>query len=127
MGAQFEKVLETENVYQELLTVIKNSSWVGNQDVESLMKTVLTRLCARYLYSEKRRNNALNSVANFHLRNGSCLWRINWLADPSPRGMTNSCGLMVNYRYYLDRLEGNSNNYLNKFTVDADAQVIELL
>jgi len=125
--AQLGKVLETENVYPELLNVIKNSSWVGNKDLESLMKTVLTRLCARYLYSEKRRNNALNSVANFHLRNGSCLWRINWLADPSPRGMTNSCGLMVNYRYYLDRLEGNSNNYLNKFTVDADAQVIELL
>lgn len=125
--AQLQKSLETENVYQELLDVIKTSSWVGNKDLEPVMKTILTRLCARYLYIEKRRNNALNSVANFHLRNGSCLWRINWLADPSPRGMTNSCGLMVNYRYYLDRLEENSNNYLNKFTIDADAQVLVLL
>jgi len=125
--AQLEKVLETENVYDELVAVIKTSSWVGRQDLEPVMRTVLTRLCARYLYAEKRRNNALNSVANFHLRNGSCLWRINWLADPSPRGMTNSCGLMVNYRYYLDNLEENSNNYLNKFTIDADSQVLELL
>jgi hypothetical protein len=37
-------------------------------------------------------------VANFHLRNGATLWRLNWLADPSPRGMANSCGIMVNYR-----------------------------
>lgn len=27
------------------------------------------------------------------------MWRINWLADPSPRGVANSCGIMVNYRY----------------------------
>jgi len=124
---QLQNVLETENIYDKLLDVIKTSSWVGDTAVEPVIRTVLTRLCARYLYTEKRRNNALNSVANFHLRNGSCLWRINWLADPSPRGMTNSCGLMVNYRYYLDRLEDNSNNYLNNFTVDADNQVIDLL
>eukprot|EP00092_Neocalanus_flemingeri_P018301 GFUD01019808.1.p1 GENE.GFUD01019808.1~~GFUD01019808.1.p1 ORF type:complete len:555 (-),score=121.10 GFUD01019808.1:174-1838(-) len=125
--SKLKMVLQTENVCQDLLTVIKNSSWVGNKDLEPEMKNILTRLCARYLYIEKRRNNALNSVANFHLRNGSCLWRINWLADPSPRGMTNSCGLMVNYRYYLDRLEENSNNYLNKFNIDADVQVVNLL
>ncbi|EGI67238.1 Malonyl-CoA decarboxylase, mitochondrial [Acromyrmex echinatior] len=37
--------------------------------------------------------------ANFHLRNGAVMWRINWMADPSPRGVANSCGIMVNYRY----------------------------
>jgi len=125
--SQLRSVLQKDDLYLELLSVIKTSSWVGDKDLEPVMKQILTRLCARYLYVEKRRNNALNSVANFHLRNGSCLWRINWLADPSPRGMTNSCGLMVNYRYYLDRLEENSNNYLNKFTIDADSQVLELL
>jgi len=39
--------------------------------------------------------------ANFHLRNGAVMWRINWMADPSPRGVANSCGIMVNYRYIL--------------------------
>lgn len=38
-------------------------------------------------------------AANFHLRNGAMMWRINWMADPSPRGVANSCGIMVNYRY----------------------------
>ena len=76
---------------------------------------------------EKRRNYALNSVANFHLRNGAVLWRLNWLGDPSVRGMENSCGLMVNYRYYLDQLEDNSNNYLRDQVIAVDSQVLQLV
>uniref|UniRef100_A0A0E9VAK6 Malonyl-CoA decarboxylase C-terminal domain-containing protein n=1 Tax=Anguilla anguilla TaxID=7936 RepID=A0A0E9VAK6_ANGAN len=26
------------------------------------------------------------------------MWRLNWLADSSPRGVSASCGIMVNYR-----------------------------
>jgi len=36
--------------------------------------------------------------ANFHLKNGAVMWRLNWLADVSPRGVANSCGMMINYR-----------------------------
>jgi len=122
-----QNALQCENVYQGFSELVRNSTWVGNDELEPILKPIMLRLCARYLYKEKRRNNALNAVANFHLRNGSCLWRINWLADPSPRGMSNSCGLMVNYRYFLDRLEDNSNNYLNNFSIDADFQVTKLL
>jgi malonyl-CoA decarboxylase len=38
-------------------------------------------------------------VARFHLRNGACLERINWLSDTSPAGMERSAGLMVNFVY----------------------------
>lgn len=38
-------------------------------------------------------------AANFHLRNGAVMWRINWMADTSKRGADNSCGIMVNYRW----------------------------
>jgi hypothetical protein len=41
-------------------------------------------------------------VANFHLRNGAVMWRLNWQADLSARGLGNSCGIMVNYRYKQD-------------------------
>lgn len=41
--------------------------------------------------------------------------------------LQNSCGLMVNYRYYLDQLEENSNSYLGRHTVQADLQVVDLL
>ena len=37
-------------------------------------------------------------AANFHLKNGAVMWRLNYNADPSPRGLSNSCGMMVNYR-----------------------------
>ena len=89
---------ESGDTVEALLATLKTSSWTQQPRLVSVLRPVLTRLCARYLYTEKRRNFALNSVANFHLRNGSCLWRINWMADTSRRGLANSFGLMVNYR-----------------------------
>ena len=81
-----------------LAALLRSSAWVGSS-TEPLLAELLPRLAARYLYREKRRRAALCPVANFHIRNGACLWRVNWMADPSPRGMEASCGLMVNYRY----------------------------
>ena len=118
---------EGETFVDNFISAMKTNSWIGDEELVSDLKPVLMRLCARYLYQEKRRNFALNSVANFHLRNGSCLWRINWMADSSRRGLGNSCGMMVNYRYFLDRLENNSNNYLSSHAIDADQQVLDLL
>ena len=118
---------EGEALIENLATALKTNSWIMNQELASVLKPILMRLCARYLVQEKRRNFALNSVANFHLRNGSCLWRINWMADSSRRGMVNSCGMMVNYRYFLERLETNSNQYLTSHIIDTDPQVLDLL
>ncbi|KAI8866169.1 malonyl-CoA decarboxylase, partial [Ramicandelaber brevisporus] len=42
---------------------------------------------------------ALDPVANFHLRNGACIRRINWLGDTSTKGLNESFGMMVNYQY----------------------------
>jgi len=116
-----------DDVESGFMECLKSNSWMKNEIMRDALRPVLMRLCARYLYQEKRRNFALNSVANFHLRNGSCLWRINWLADSSRRGLINSCGIMVNYRYYLDQLETNSNNYLSHHTIAVDDQVLKLL
>ena len=65
-------------------------------------------------------------IANFHLRNGAVMWRINYMADPSPRGMANSCGIMVNYRYFLDATEFNSRNYIEHYNIKASDTVIHL-
>lgn len=61
------------------------------------MRPAMTRLAAQYLLRERRRGAALDPVANFHLRNGAAVARLNWLADPSARGLAGSLGLMVNY------------------------------
>lgn len=65
-------------------------------------------------------------MANFHLRNGAVLWRINWRSDVSARGLANSCGIMVNYKYFVDELEANSTAYLETHAVKAGEQVTHL-
>ena len=46
-------------------------------------------------------------VARFHLGNGAILEQINFAADRSEKGMTQSGGIMVNYLYDLDVVEAN--------------------
>ena len=45
----------------------------GGQEV---VQQLLLRMAATYLVRERRRNLALDPVANFHLRNGAMLHRI---------------------------------------------------
>ena len=116
----------SKNFYEHLYNLISNNSWIENELLANALQTPLMRLCAQYLYLEKRRNFAFDSVANFHLRNGASIWRINWLADLSPRGLTNSCGLMVNYRYFIENLETNSTSYQEDFHISAGDQVMQL-
>jgi malonyl-CoA decarboxylase len=53
----------------------------------------------------------------FHLGNGARLERINWLADPSPKGLKRSHGVMVNYLYDLDDIEKNHEAYAGARTI----------
>ena len=55
------------------------------------------------------------------------MWRLNWLADTSPRGLGASCGLMVNYRYYLDKTEEYSKNYIEKHEIVASEEIHKLV
>jgi malonyl-CoA decarboxylase len=66
-------------------------------------------------------------VARFHLGNGARLERINWLGDPSPKGLAEAHGLMVNYRYEIKDIERNHEAYANEGVVAASRQVHGLL
>ena len=55
------------------------------------------------------------------------LWRLNWLADASPRGLSVACGFMVNYRYYLDETERNSKEYLQVRKIAVSQEVLNLV
>lgn len=65
----------------------------------------------RYLAVVKRRGHAIDPVAHFHLQNGASIWRLNWMADVSTKGINRSYGLMVNYHYKLPDITQNSNQY----------------
>ncbi|XP_014216626.1 malonyl-CoA decarboxylase, mitochondrial-like [Copidosoma floridanum] len=114
------------NLYLNLKKAFNTSLWVNDTKLAASLKEPLLRSCAWYLYQEKRRNYALNNVANFHLRNGAVMWRLNWMADPSPRGMAQSCGIMINYRYFLDETESNSRNYIEKYCIKASNKITDL-
>lgn len=112
---------------EALCKLIGTSDWMHSERLSRTLEPALMRLCAWYLYGEKRRGYALNPVANFHLQNGATMWRINWLADTSPRGVANSCGIMVNYRYFLDDTSKNSSLYLQNKVITASEQVLALV
>ncbi|XP_061631057.1 malonyl-CoA decarboxylase, mitochondrial [Phyllopteryx taeniolatus] len=106
---------------------IATSEWMRSEHLSRFLEPVLMRLCAWYLFGEKRRGYALNPVANFHLQNGATMWRLNWHADTSPKGVANSCGIMVNYRYFLNETPKNSALYLQNKIVVASDQVLGLV
>lgn len=64
------------------------------------------RMMARYL-SSLDKAQAIDAVAKFHLGNGASIGRINWAADLSEKGMTQSAGMMVNYVYESNKLDKN--------------------
>ena len=66
-------------------------------------------------------------LANFHLRNGAQVWRINWLADQSIRGLSNSFGLMVNYNYDLKMIDVNSQQYLEHKCINVTDSIKDLV
>ena len=75
-------------------------------------KSALSGLCAIYLAKFSVRKGG-NPVAKFHLGNGAQLYRINWAADLSKKGLRQSAGLMVNYLYDLDKIEDNHERFIN--------------
>ncbi|TFZ07858.1 malonyl-CoA decarboxylase [Ramlibacter humi] len=60
---------------------------------------------ARYLGQELDNGRPIDPVARFHLGNGARVEKLNWGADPSPKGLKQSFGLMVNYLYDIKRLD----------------------
>lgn len=121
-----QTILKTKDLLKGLMKTFSSSLWTTDKQLSNLLQKPLLRACAWYLYKEKHRNYALNKVANFHLRNGANMWRINWMADPTPRGVANSCGIMVNYRYYLNECEKNSRNYIENYFINASNDVVNL-
>ena len=72
---------------------------------KSVVRRMLEQCAAHYLGQGLKDGKPLDPVARFHLGNGARVERLNWAADPSPKGLRQSYGLMVNYLYDLKRLD----------------------
>lgn len=72
---------------------------------KSSVRLMLMRCAAQYLGKTMEGGKPLDAVARFHLGNGARIERLDWAGDPSPKGLKQSYGLMVNYVYDLRRLD----------------------
>jgi len=97
---------------ETLLELIETPGWHDEQRLAAALRAPLMRLCARYLVLEHTPNGrARDPVAHFHLSNGARVEQLNWLGDTSEKGLQQSAGIMVNYRYVLDDIEANHEAY----------------
>lgn len=71
----------------------------------SPVRRLLLQCAAHYLGQVLNEGKPADPVARFHLGNGARIERLNWAGDPSPKGLKQSYGLMVNYLYDLKRLD----------------------
>ncbi|XP_057433413.1 uncharacterized protein LOC130726200 isoform X2 [Lotus japonicus] len=113
------------NGMEVLFNLLTSTSykWIHSPEILSALKPPLMRLCARYLLQEKKRGKALDSVANFHLQNGAMVERINWMADRSEKGLSQSGGIMVNYVYCLDQIEEYAHSYFSNGEIQASSDL----
>jgi malonyl-CoA decarboxylase len=102
--------------------------WHRDPAASAALREPLLRLAARYLLTSKRGDGApRDAVERFHLANGAIAERLNWLGDPTSRGIAQSFGMMVNYRYALDRVAANQLAYAADHHVDASSALKALL
>jgi len=105
-----------------LKSVLSSSDWADDENIRSVMRGPLLRLCATYLINEKGRGGrALDPVANFHLSNGAIMERLNWMGDHSGNGLQQSAGIMINYLYDLNAIEENHEAYSGFLTISASS------
>ena len=77
-----------------------------------------------YFFKSERNDKLPNdSVARFHLGNGAYLQRINFLGDFSNKSLNSAAGLMVNYKYDLDKIEENHEEFFKEKNIICSKEI----
>jgi malonyl-CoA decarboxylase len=118
---------EDGNGETPLTQLLADPSWTADPIAAAAVEPPLLRLCALYLTENKDGKGPSDSVARFHLGNGARLERVNFLANPSPRGQKESYGVMVNYLYDLEKIEANHEAFVRHGRVARSPGVDDLL
>jgi malonyl-CoA decarboxylase len=109
VAGKFDKALRQISLKGKTVAQRVAEGWLPSSATD-IEKDALQTLCAIYLihFSTQRSGSP---VAKFHLGNGARLYRLNWAADLSKKGLKESAGLMVNYLYDLDEVEANHEKF----------------
>jgi malonyl-CoA decarboxylase len=105
----------------QLIGVLKTDMWWQEPALADALAAPLVRQCAIYLTAGS--GKGADPVARFHLGNGARLERINWLGNIAPRGLRESWGIMVNYLYDPDFIEGNHEAFVRDGRVARSKEV----
>ncbi|GEO97643.1 malonyl-CoA decarboxylase [Methylobacterium haplocladii] len=121
-GSDAPQGLTPEDV--ETLRLLDSDTWHRDKTkTEALRRAMLPAAAAYFLRAKNAKGRPADPVARFHLGNGARLERVNFLGDTSPKGLSQSYGLMVNYLYDLTAIEKNHETYANLGTVAASSAV----
>ncbi len=126
-AARLAQALGTGAGEVTLAAALARPDWAGDARLGEALHAPLEKLCAHYLLKEKSGGQPLDPVANFHLNNGARVHRLLWLADTSERGMRQSFGMMVSYRYDLEHVDKNHERFLHSGQIAASSRVLGLL
>ncbi len=121
VAAENREGLEPEEM--RAIRAVAKPGWHKRPKAAESLREPLLRLGARYLLEAKDGREPFDRVARFHLGNGARVERLNWLADPSERGLRQSAGMMVNYAYLPNQIEKNHEAYVKRDKVAAAAAV----
>jgi malonyl-CoA decarboxylase len=93
---------------KERLAALDDPLWAARREYHGALAPALLTAAARYvLWERTSANTIIDPVARFHLGNGARMEALHFLADSSPKGLRQGCGVMVNYLYDRSSLERN--------------------
>jgi malonyl-CoA decarboxylase len=121
------EVAAVSSMSVESVRQLRDRFKTSNDAVADDMRADLLRIAAGYLVRAKRNDQPVDAVARFHLGNGARVDRLNWGGDTSTKGMAESFGIMVNYRYELAYIEANHEAFATDKRVVASKALTELL
>jgi malonyl-CoA decarboxylase len=100
--------------------------WEQAGAAEEAREPLLRAAASYFLGARTKRGVPVDPVARFHLGNGARLEQLNWLADVSEKGLSQSYGLMVNYLYDVEEIEKNHEAYAEGRTIVVSASIKRL-
>ena len=124
-----DEYAQSENeTIKKVLGFLSNAGEVPDVEELANYEKPLKALAARYFLSgQEAGGKPIDPVARFHLGNGASLMKINWMADSSAKGRTQSGSMMVNYLYDPATIEANHEAYAQNNKVKTTREIQALL
>ena len=97
---------------------------IDKNSILSIEKEILNSSIEYFFVAKHKDGLPLDPVQRFHLSNGASLDKIHFMGNPSTKGIASSAGLMVNYKYEMDSLENNHEQYFSREVIASSKSLL---